>query len=506
MVVLRIKAGSEKGKVYEIDSESLVIGRDRSGAIQILDQGVSRKHAEIFRIGELYFIRDLKSRNGTFVNTEKVSEVVLRFGDQIQIGNTTLVFEDRLARFRDSKEIVVEDSEQPPQAFRPSSTIQIRLTDTQERVGIGQSRPQDTPESRRLSALVGISYIIGSEKNLSKILSKAARELGKAVDADNVFIFRIAESKDGDMGFDLVGRYDRSEEVQKEGGVSRSIIRDCLQQGRAVLTSDAGLDARFQAMASVVMKQIKSVICVPITGLGKNIGVLYVSNSHRAEAFNAEDLELASASGIQLGTIMQLLELVHRSDRIFRDSIRTLVTAVEMRDPANRGRAERIAAICLGVAKELNWNTHECRNAWLAGMLFDIGSIPLSDRDREAHFTLDTRKNHYATELLQNMDGHEEILPALVQQKERWDGSGSPEGIQKNEIHRLAQVLGLACEFERLLHGGSPDRPPGEKEALLKITSMADQQFDGETVRALLHAFRRGKLFNQEVDFFEILQ
>ena len=102
MVVLRVKAGSEKGKVYEVANENVVMGRDRAGAVQILDQGVSRKHAEIFQIGELYFIRDLESRNGTFVNADKITEVVLRFGDQIQIGNTTLVFEDRLARLREA--------------------------------------------------------------------------------------------------------------------------------------------------------------------------------------------------------------------------------------------------------------------------------------------------------------------------------------------------------------------------------------------------------------------
>ena len=56
--------------------------------------------------------------------------------------------------------------------------------------------------------------------------------------------------------------------------------------------------ARFNAMASVVMRRIKSVICVPISSLGKEIGVLYISNGRKAEAFNADDLLLASAVGV----------------------------------------------------------------------------------------------------------------------------------------------------------------------------------------------------------------
>ena len=93
MVILRVKIGKEKGKVYELQPDRLLMGRAPSGDVQILDQGASRKHAEILKVGELYFIMDLGSRNGTFVNMKMISETVLRIGDQIQIGNTTLVFE-----------------------------------------------------------------------------------------------------------------------------------------------------------------------------------------------------------------------------------------------------------------------------------------------------------------------------------------------------------------------------------------------------------------------------
>ena len=199
---------------------------------------------------------------------------------------------------------------------------------------------EHTTIGRRLSALVGISNIIGSERDLSKILTQGAALLGKVVDADNVFIFHLRGGKEGGDDFELLARHDRSEEVRSES-VSRSIIRDCLEKGHAVLTADAGLDARFHTMASVVMKQIKSVICVPITGLGRNIGVLYLSNSHRIEAFTADDLELASAVAAQFGTTIQLRQMIHRPEQIFRNSIRTLVKAIEMRDPLSLGRAER---------------------------------------------------------------------------------------------------------------------------------------------------------------------
>ncbi len=500
MAVLRVKSGLNAGKVLEISSEMMVLGResgDASKGMQVQDQGVSRKHAEIFRIGEMFFIRDLESRNGTFVNDEPISEVVLRIGDQIRIGSTVLVFEDRGSQLRDSRKVMVDDA---AAKASPSATIQFPIAKTVE---VKAKAAGVTRDSLSLEVLVSVSHIISEEKDLSRILSRAAELIGKALDADNTFIFSLKSQKNGDSDFEILARYDRSSEVE-DAGVSRSIIRDCLEFNRSVLTSDAGLDSRFNAMASVVMRRIKSVICVPISSLGKSLGVLYISHGRKAEAFNSDDLMLASAVGVELGITMQLLRVVHNSDEFFRNSIKTLVAAIEMREPARKGSAQRVATFSMAMAKELGCDTHGIRNAWLAGMLHDIGAIPLSEQDKEARFLSEPKKNFYARELLKEIHGMEDVLPAVLTYRERWDGSGTPEGKKGEEIPPLGRVLGLACEFdELLLHGAPTGKELSVKEALLKVKDSADRAFDRATVNALLIAYRNGKLFNQEAGFFE---
>ena len=76
MATIRIKTGPNKGKNYDLQDTPLTVGREDNQIIQILDQGVSRAHAEIFRLGEMCFIRDLNSTNGTFVNDVKITEGV----------------------------------------------------------------------------------------------------------------------------------------------------------------------------------------------------------------------------------------------------------------------------------------------------------------------------------------------------------------------------------------------------------------------------------------------
>ncbi|HZN56741.1 MAG TPA: HD domain-containing phosphohydrolase [Planctomycetota bacterium] len=501
MAILRVKAGPHKGKVYEIRDDSLVIGRDVTEGIQVLDQGVSRRHAEIFRIGEMYFIRDLESRNGTFVNDKTVNEDLLRFGDQVRIGNSILVFEDKQAYLKDSNRILSEEpaagagGDPPP----PSATIRLDTVISSRRPEL--ALPAESEDQKHLHLLLRIATLSNEERDLSRLLGRIAVEIGLNLNADHVYILWSKDEAEGT--FEILGRFDKEGVDVSAGCVSRSIIRDCMRQGRAMLTADASADRQFSTMATVVMKQLRSVLSVPILLLGTPRGVLYVYSS-RSEAFKSEDLQLASAVGIELGATIGLLKLVKSSDNFFRNSIRALVSGIEMKTPETRGKSERVASFCISIAKELGLDTHGVRNAWLAGMLHDLGSIPLSDKEREQALTLETKKNHFARELLKQMPGLEEILPALECQNERWDGSGSPEGRKGEAIPILGRILGIALELDgNLYHGSAGGEEMTIKDALLKIRETADRLFDRETVNALLRAYRSGKLFDREEDFFE---
>lgn len=70
--------------------EFLTLGRDRSNAIQIQDPCASSRHCRIERHGQKFILRDLRSRNGTYVNGSLIQEAILQPGDTITIGKTDL--------------------------------------------------------------------------------------------------------------------------------------------------------------------------------------------------------------------------------------------------------------------------------------------------------------------------------------------------------------------------------------------------------------------------------
>jgi pSer/pThr/pTyr-binding forkhead associated (FHA) protein len=91
MIQIQLKFKNTVLKTIETDRDEITIGRKKSNNIDIDNLQVSNKHARIVKHAGNYFIEDLKSTNGTFLNDEKISKEPLRDKDIITVGKHTLV-------------------------------------------------------------------------------------------------------------------------------------------------------------------------------------------------------------------------------------------------------------------------------------------------------------------------------------------------------------------------------------------------------------------------------
>jgi pSer/pThr/pTyr-binding forkhead associated (FHA) protein len=89
LVVLR---GPNTGARFLLDDDEVSSGRHPDSDIFLDDVTVSRKHAVFRREGGRYHVSDVGSLNGTYVNRERIDEVALQTGDEVQIGKFRLVF------------------------------------------------------------------------------------------------------------------------------------------------------------------------------------------------------------------------------------------------------------------------------------------------------------------------------------------------------------------------------------------------------------------------------
>jgi pSer/pThr/pTyr-binding forkhead associated (FHA) protein len=84
--------GPSKGARYLLEPEVTQIGRATTNEIFLDDVTVSRKHAQVLKREKRYFLQDLGSLNGTYLNGELVSETPLNDGDELQIGKYRMHF------------------------------------------------------------------------------------------------------------------------------------------------------------------------------------------------------------------------------------------------------------------------------------------------------------------------------------------------------------------------------------------------------------------------------
>ena len=88
---LVVLAGASVGEMYKVETDKTVIGRGQKAHIRLLDDGISREHAQVVVEGNKVFLQDLGSTNGTFCNGIKVDRKELADGDKILVGSTTIL-------------------------------------------------------------------------------------------------------------------------------------------------------------------------------------------------------------------------------------------------------------------------------------------------------------------------------------------------------------------------------------------------------------------------------
>ncbi len=88
---LVVLTGSNVGAMHKLEAAETVLGRSNQADLRLTDDGISRRHARILKADSDVVIEDLNSANGTMVNGELITQRVLKNGDKISIGASTVV-------------------------------------------------------------------------------------------------------------------------------------------------------------------------------------------------------------------------------------------------------------------------------------------------------------------------------------------------------------------------------------------------------------------------------
>ena len=307
MLLLHVIQGPDRGQKFELPAhEPQLIGRS-SEALPITDSTVSRRHAELTPDDGRWFLRDLDSANGTFVNGTRITDrIALSPGDQIRCGSTLLSFaappDDHR---RDSSMVRLL----PPESF--DVTVEHTTDASSESMVLASPDPA-TAAADHLRVIYQLTALTSGAHDADELLHKVMDIVFNEFRPDRGFVL-LMESPD-DQPTPAVVRYREMPRTVDEGRipVSRTIIQHTLTRGAGTLSTNAMNDSRFQAGDSVRDYGIRSAICVPIIAGPNVFGVIHIDSQLANFTFTESQLRLLSAIGQHTGLALRNLDLVAR--------------------------------------------------------------------------------------------------------------------------------------------------------------------------------------------------
>ena len=277
MAALFVIQGRNKGARFDLAGQPLAvtIGRESGNFIKLEDHEVSRRHAEIRRVGETLVLGDLKSSNGTFVNDRKVERAELASGDRIRIGRTVLVY----AKDHDDEQAIglvdIVGGEAGVDGSRIIRTMREDDSIARAAPENGQSRWLARARSN-VQVMYRTSLAVSHTLDIDELLGRVLQLVFEWVEADRGCIMLLdPETKE----LTTKARRDRRAGDTGSMAISRTILDYVLSNREGVLTSDAQDDDRFASGNSVVRTGVREAICVPLQGRYDIVGVIYVDTT-----------------------------------------------------------------------------------------------------------------------------------------------------------------------------------------------------------------------------------
>ncbi|MEZ5401331.1 MAG: sigma 54-interacting transcriptional regulator [Bryobacteraceae bacterium] len=284
-LTLEAVAGPRQGETFNLDRDEISLGREPTNEIAILDSSISRRHCTILRRGDTIVVRDLDSRNHTFVNDEQVTEHLLFPGDRLRLGKSVF--------------LVRGVGAPAGEAILANGVTVVLKAEGGRYQAPGAELAVDGRLVEGLRLLLRFSSAAADIREEGELRQRIVDTALQAAPADRALLF-LAEH--GALaGEDFAGAdttvASRSGTAAASPAVSRTIAARVLEDGEAVLTNDVAGDEALQGAESLIVRRVRSVLALPLEAQGSRLGLLYLEASRAGAEFDRDHLELMAAFG-----------------------------------------------------------------------------------------------------------------------------------------------------------------------------------------------------------------
>lgn len=288
MIKVYIMDGPEEGQSFDIDAESLTIGRSAENHIQLNDRTVSRKHLKIVKREGIYYIEDLGSHNGTFIIGDKITpgtEQQVSEGVPIAIGMSLICLGKACL---DGVMSVLEP---------------IYLYNKRSETGSFQVKDRPFTAQKNMELIYKVSSVLtqASETHeVLKIILDYILDLLNRIDQASIILI---DDESGKIG-QVVSKTKSGSEEQTVR-YSRTIVNRVLKTAKPIIMADTTEEEDVDKSESMELMRIRSVMCVPMISRSRVRGVIYLDTVDSPYGFRNEDIELFTTLGTAAAMVVE---------------------------------------------------------------------------------------------------------------------------------------------------------------------------------------------------------
>jgi sigma-B regulation protein RsbU (phosphoserine phosphatase) len=308
MAILRVSAPGSNPFERRLEKSAMVVGRSSRADLLLPDRALSREHARLYEMDGGWFVEDLGSRNGTFVNGMRISQPhALSDGDVLTLGGCRIVFQTTPGGpppSRDAEDLGQHTVFVSASELLKSSSATRPVAETKDEAALRRY-------AERLRVLNEVHQALGRSIALNELLGLILDRAFEHLKPEHGAIFLREPS----------GEYRRAayrtlRPNEEELVVSRSLVREVVEKGLAAIVLDARTDERFAEAASLMNVGLRSLVAAPLLDPQGAVGMIVLGSKVAMRQFTEDDAELlvslASVAALRLRNVALAEEAAER--------------------------------------------------------------------------------------------------------------------------------------------------------------------------------------------------
>ncbi|MEW5701197.1 MAG: HD domain-containing phosphohydrolase [Candidatus Zixiibacteriota bacterium] len=236
-------------------------------------------------------------------------------------------------------------------------------------------------------------------------------------------------------------------------------------------------------------------LCQPLLVKGRAIGVLNIVRRANAGPCGDGTLRTIEMTAAQAAIAIDNSRLYRNLHAAYLDTVSALANAIEIRDPYTRGHTDRVKLLARALGNRLGWDNDRLFGLWMGCTLHDIGKIGVPDGvlSKPGPLTADEfalMKTHpeIGVKIIEGVPFLKPAIPYVYYHHERYDGSGYPFGMIRDEIPIEGRILAVVDAFDAITSDRPYRRGQSLEVAREELRAFAGIQFDPEIVELFFAA------------------